>query len=325
MAENFWQSISGGPNPQAPGTPAAAPGVPPPPSEVKVRTMKSDLEEMAKSGGGLPQFHTVKAPRITETEREGSTVKKTGWGWILATATVIAALTGTALYFYPEFYKKSGQQNVLKNSSRSTATGGNSAQPQTSAEFVHNSLFKKPADELLVFVSKQKAERAAELLTFNQKLTTVLAGAKPSSKFLEISFQDETGRDLNIGEILSLSDGLVLPQEFFLEKFNPDPTVFVYKTSGGFWPGYIFELKPEENWLFLKNDVAQLESSSKIENLFLSSPGARIQGFQDSTIAEQAMRTLSFSSGAKFLYIWIKGKLILSTSEEGLKEAMARF
>lgn len=35
------------------------PGVPPPPPEVKVRTMKSDVESMQKSGGGLPQFQNV--------------------------------------------------------------------------------------------------------------------------------------------------------------------------------------------------------------------------------------------------------------------------
>ena len=33
---------------------------PPPPMEVKVRTMRSDLESMAKSGGGLPNFQNVK-------------------------------------------------------------------------------------------------------------------------------------------------------------------------------------------------------------------------------------------------------------------------
>lgn len=33
---------------------------PPPPQEVKVRTMASDLASMAASGGGLPQFRNVK-------------------------------------------------------------------------------------------------------------------------------------------------------------------------------------------------------------------------------------------------------------------------
>jgi hypothetical protein len=32
---------------------------PPPPSEVKIRTMRSDLESMRKSGGGAPKFQNV--------------------------------------------------------------------------------------------------------------------------------------------------------------------------------------------------------------------------------------------------------------------------
>ena len=35
------------------------PSAPPPPPEVKVRTMRSDLESMAASGGGLPRFENV--------------------------------------------------------------------------------------------------------------------------------------------------------------------------------------------------------------------------------------------------------------------------
>lgn len=38
---------------------ASVPGAPPPPPEVKVRTMKSDLESMARSGGGAPSFQNV--------------------------------------------------------------------------------------------------------------------------------------------------------------------------------------------------------------------------------------------------------------------------
>jgi hypothetical protein len=37
----------------------SVPGAPPPPPEVKVRTMKSDLESMARSGGGAPIFQNV--------------------------------------------------------------------------------------------------------------------------------------------------------------------------------------------------------------------------------------------------------------------------
>ncbi len=36
------------------------PSAPPPPQEVKIRTMRSDLASMAQSGGGLPQFQNVR-------------------------------------------------------------------------------------------------------------------------------------------------------------------------------------------------------------------------------------------------------------------------
>ncbi len=47
----------------------SVPGVPPPPAEVKVRTMRSDLQSMAKSGGGLPQFQNVSVAGL-QVERE---------------------------------------------------------------------------------------------------------------------------------------------------------------------------------------------------------------------------------------------------------------
>ena len=47
-------------------------GAPPPPSEVKVRTMRSDLESMARSGGGSPKFQNVEINGLA-TEKEYST------------------------------------------------------------------------------------------------------------------------------------------------------------------------------------------------------------------------------------------------------------
>jgi hypothetical protein len=47
-------------------------GAPPPPSEVKVRTMKSDLASMAKSGGGMPSFQSVEVNNLS-VEKEYTT------------------------------------------------------------------------------------------------------------------------------------------------------------------------------------------------------------------------------------------------------------
>ncbi len=49
------------------------PGVPPPPAEVKVRTMKSDITSMQQSGGGLPQFQTVTVAGLA-IQREAPTM-----------------------------------------------------------------------------------------------------------------------------------------------------------------------------------------------------------------------------------------------------------
>jgi hypothetical protein len=43
---------------------------PPPPAEVKIRTMRSDIESMMRSGGGAPSFQNVAVSGLT-LEREG--------------------------------------------------------------------------------------------------------------------------------------------------------------------------------------------------------------------------------------------------------------
>ncbi len=85
--------------------------VPPPPPEVKVRTLRSDLESMAKSGGGAPQFQNVKAPSLANLSNKEKTVEVKKSSNILA--TVIAILVAIALvlaiaYFAYQIFFKSG-------------------------------------------------------------------------------------------------------------------------------------------------------------------------------------------------------------------------
>ncbi len=76
-----------------------ATSAPPPPPEVKVRTMKSDLALMAKSGGGLPRFETVRVYGLpTENGNAGSAEKPARkidpilWILIAVAVLVIVAL-----------------------------------------------------------------------------------------------------------------------------------------------------------------------------------------------------------------------------------------
>ncbi len=60
-------------NQSAPETPAELSTISPPPTEVKIRTMKSDIARLASSGGGLPQFENVRVAGSSLEKRAQST------------------------------------------------------------------------------------------------------------------------------------------------------------------------------------------------------------------------------------------------------------
>jgi hypothetical protein len=72
---------------------------PPPPSSVKVRTMKSDLASMAKSGGGMPTFENVKvAPVAARVNGKGNPLA------LLIAVLVLAALAAAGWFAYTKFF-----------------------------------------------------------------------------------------------------------------------------------------------------------------------------------------------------------------------------
>ncbi len=66
-------------------------GAPPPPQEVKVRTMASDLASMTASGGGMPRFENVKITSVQDAAaHQGAGAKKTSF--IVAVVCIAAVL-----------------------------------------------------------------------------------------------------------------------------------------------------------------------------------------------------------------------------------------
>ena len=92
-----------------------AQSVPPPPAEVKVRTMKSDIEGIAKSGGGSPQFRTVavegRGLRMSQLDAAGRTAppatssSSSGFPWWIVIVGVIV-LVILLLFGYVLLLKK---------------------------------------------------------------------------------------------------------------------------------------------------------------------------------------------------------------------------
>ncbi len=324
---------------------------PPPPPEVKVRTMRSDLEAMTKSGGSLPRFQNVAVGTLSfeEGTRAASPAarglsKKTA----LLILIIVAAAAGTALisYFvYAAFFaNKSGPvvesaqpapatQKAAPTNTAALSTSGNGssvAPPPAAAAgpFTHLSFFKMPADQVLTLTLSPggPASSAADLQTFNQKLTALLAGANKNAALIEIKVKDAQGNGVPVSDILAAENAEVFGPQFLAAHFNPDTTFFVYRDKNGFWPGYVLSLAIGENWLFLEKDVAKLESSPSLANFFLQDVGAPAPGgFTDATVSSTAVRVLTFpnsSAPAAFTYGWFQVRLILSTSENGFLQAI---
>ena len=339
------------------------PSAPPPPSEVKIRTMRSDLAAMAKSGGGLPRFETVRVEGLSierqQAVAEGTAAakKKSDLPVAIAVIFAVVALCAIGYFVYARYFAGSSSSGVpaaantpaAVPSSTSAGTGagtnagasgapgaagaaGTSSAASTTgsiAPFAHASLFKKPADETLTLklAGSGTASNATDLATFNQKLSSLLATAKKSSNFIEINPVGANGGGIAAGDVLAAANAAVLDPGFLAAHFSPDATFFAYRDASGMWPGYVLALKPSENWLFLNDQVKKLETSPNIPTLFLVNIGSpSVDGFTDSAISGNPVRVLSFINEtlpAYFVYGWAKTYLIVSTSQSGYAAALA--
>lgn len=311
--------------------------------------MRSDIDAVAKTGGGSPRFQVVKVAGLSlgkaqtagttapSTEGEVAAPGKSRMIVAIVVVVAIAALAFLGYLIYNTFFAGVGtarvQNTAVVPGQNQTQGQGNAAPAATgtvatvASPFIHTSLFKKQADQTLIFTlsSGGAAASAADLQTFSQKLSTLLAGANKGANVIEIVMRIADGHGVPIGNVLAQANAPFLNAQA-LAHFDPDATFFVYRNQVGLWPGIVLSLKPGDNWLFANNDVAQLESSSNIGNLFLQNVGQRSgSGFVDSTVSSTAVRTLSFPNAdppATFLYGWDQTYLILSTSPGGFMQAM---
>jgi len=304
--------------------------------EVKIRTLESDLKSMAESGGSWSQSRSIAAPiPSVSLNSNGDTARARPTILLVIGFIVLLIVAGFVLYYfvYPLVVqeKKTSLQQI--ETSKSPQEGALLRPQEVSRQaesiipsFGHSSFFRSASPEKLVLRLEGPAARASDLRTYTQKTTDLLLGARTTSTLFEIEVQNTDGTPAAFVGFLQAIDGGVLDPQFFATNFEPDFTYFIYKDKQGYWPGYMLALKPGQNWLFLKSDVAKLEESPKLENLFMTSPGKKTgEAFQDGTIEKQPVRALVFDSpGGVFIYGWFRGYFIMSTSNEGLKQALSR-
>jgi predicted RND superfamily exporter protein len=94
-------------------------GAPPPPQEVKVRTMASDLASMTASGGGLPQFQNVKIASASPAPQDAqATVRKS------SLLVAILSIVGVVVVLIAGYFAYRAFQKAIAPPSTATPAAG---------------------------------------------------------------------------------------------------------------------------------------------------------------------------------------------------------
>jgi hypothetical protein len=212
-----------------------------------------------------------------------------------------------------------------------TPTTAPTTPPATPLSFTHVSLFKIPADQVLtISFSSGVAQSAADLESYSQKITSLVATAKKTATLIEIDAQNTQSQAASMNDLLTEANASILSPTVLAADFNPDATFFVYRDKNGVWPGYILSLASGKNWSSVSGDAKSIESSGSIANLFLTNVGTQsTTGFTNITISGSSARTVAFTGGsvpASFVYGWMTDHqyFIISTSQDGYAVALKR-
>lgn len=309
--------------------------MPPPPNDVSIRTMESDIKSMALSGGSftraekiqVPQSQPkaevpVPSPEYVQPSSDGGKSK----GFIVLAIVVLILLLGALAYFlYPLFVKDNNVPPVTDDNATTTPSLPGVPDNVLSPSFTHTSFFRRAGDRVLDMNVKFTATNVTDLENYDQKIDRLLSGVTEEKALVELSARREAGQHLSLAEFFDYSSNRVFTHAFLDQNFNPDFTFFIYKNKNGFWPGFVIKLAKDKNWVVVKPEVAKLERSANLADFFITEPGERVGDFKDKLVSSQSARVLSYSKApASLIYGWFHDYLVISTSEEGLKEAVGR-
>ena len=329
--------------------------VPPPPSEVGVRTMASDLASIAQSGGGAPKpiplriySRTQENARNVAAEAQRSApppapmiaVNQNMPG---AAASADVSQTQSPAGKQESFFSKpiflfgllglllAGTFSAayflvypLLNPKQPVVKQPLIPVPAQTTSFEHKSVFGQAVDgnfnlEILSPVNGMQFKR--------DKIASFI-NAVPGS-FYEI-VPEVAGQPFTADDFFSSVGANVLGSDFLNANFEKDFTLFLYKDKDGLWPGYILQVKAGKSPIFLQKEVLQKMQSAATEraNLFLVAPGTPFNSqFQTGLSSGQPVWFLNFPNvSSSVAYGWLFNKyLAISTSLDGMKQAILHF
>ncbi|MDO8430029.1 MAG: hypothetical protein Q7S73_01515 [bacterium] len=332
--------------------------LPPPPPEITLRTMKSDLESLKETGGSgpapkpftppelkkewsAPTTPPPPPPKITpadfgsprenlkaEMEKEMAPVieeepaasgrgkKLLLWGGVVVVAVGVGLLSYFVL-FPMLFPTQTPPPPPAVTPPTTTETPEVPVATTENEGRIHQSLLQSSDSAVEVNLA------SSDLTSLTNALNQEAQKSNPSGNLIEVSLSDANG-PLDASKFLSA----VFPElsmDNIKSLFGEDFTTGLFYDQDGVWPAYILKLAPNANLADGQTFSTILETSTNLQNLFLTSPGTpSASGFKTGQLNGLSTRYLTYSKkGAGLNIVWSGDKLVLSTSYNGLKKVLS--
>jgi len=300
------------------------PVAPPPPPEIGLRTMQSDIKsvqagEVAPSSQPVtpPQFSDVMEKADSDSQMGGESVmaapssKKSAKTMMLVIGVMVIA-GGLGVFGYYVIYPKISS---VKPASESV-----SQQPQPSpvTRIPHASYFVKPTagTDTASFSTLTDNAITGELLK-----QSVNSPGNDVAK--EILLNDSNGSQIALSAFLSVLTGNKLDPSALNTLFDEDFTTYLYYDNNGVWPGYVVKLKEGISPEIAVAAIQALESAD-LSFFYLDPVGLTFQSFKSGSYKGSATRYAAGSqAGASFNYAAFGNYLLINTSFSGLKAGVA--
>ncbi len=331
------------PAPIKPLTPGAIP--PPPAPDITVRTMRSDISSLQNSGGVSttpktfnPQdFSSAPVFKPNEVAPQAAPVStahvatKTNPLIVVLGGIIFLGVATAVFYLFikPAFF---ASRDVTENNP-APVTEQPIATIPTPAEGTVVTPDGTPATTIAPQVIHKSFLSPVPTLSENILLSEISLSA------LTVAVQKATSEKQANGavkELVMAGDkfistnlfSILLPelnQKVLTSNLRGDFTYFAYYDKDGVWPVYVFQLRETGDLSAAKLEMAKIEVSKNLANLYLISPEvAKSTVFADGIkTGSDTTRYLSYSApGASLNYSWLGKYFVISTSYNGFKEAV---
>jgi hypothetical protein len=310
------------------------PVAPPPPPEIGLRTMQSDIKSV-QAGEAAPSPEAVLPPELesvmekpeTVNQMPGAVVSPAGGRkpvkMVLLVLGIAVLAGGLGVFGYYVVYP------LVFPAPTISPQPPQAAQPAPLAEAPASVPVMAPHQTYFVNAPAATAEIKLESVdsdSITAALQTETLDRLPDNSVKEVVMLDANGSQISSNSLFNalLGTTIDIPADKSEWLFEDDFTAFVYYDANGVWPGYIAKAKvpqPAEAATDVPGLLEQIENADL--SLFYIQPAADFAEFKDGQYKTFATRYAVGPAGASFNYGVFGDYAVISASFGGLKAAAA--